>query len=165
MLSTVEKILFLKSINLFEKLPGAELAHVSHISEEVSFRKGELLMQEGEMGDALYLIVDGEVEIILKKNNKVLARLGKGEPIGEMGILDSAPRSASVIALTDVETLKIEQEAFDELMTDRLEIAQGVIRVLIKRLRNLSDALAAASASPAPESDSNESADSDENQS
>jgi CRP-like cAMP-binding protein len=165
MLSTVEKILFLKSINLFEKLPGAELAHVSRISEEVSFRKGELLMQEGEMGDALYLIVDGEVEIILKKNNKVLARLGKGEPIGEMGILDSAPRSASVIALTDVETLKIEQEAFDELMTDRLEIAQGVIRVLIKRLRNLSDALAAASASPAPESDSNESADSDENQS
>ena len=163
MLSTVEKILFLKSINLFEKLPGAELAHVSRISEEVSFRKGEMLMQEGEMGDALYLIVDGEVEIILKKNNKVLAQLGKGEPIGEMGILDSAPRSASVIALTDVETLKIEQEAFDELMTDRLEIAQGVIRVLIKRLRNLSDALAAASASPAPKP--KEDSDSDESES
>lgn len=158
MLSTVEKILFLKSINLFEKLPGAELAHVSRISEEVSFRKGESLMQEGEMGDALYLIVDGEVEILLKKNNKVLARLGKGEPIGEMGILDSAPRSASVIALTDVETLKIEQEAFDELMTDRLEIAQGVIRVLIKRLRSLSDALAAASVTPAKPSTSSEEA-------
>ncbi len=148
MLSTVEKILFLKSINLFEKLPGAELAHVAQISEEVSFRKGEVLMSEGEMGDALYLIVDGEVEVSLKKNNKVLALLGKGEPIGEMGILDSAPRSASVVALRDVETLKIEQEAFDELMTDRLEIAQGVIRVLIKRLRNLSDALAAVSAAP-----------------
>ena len=102
----------------------------------LSFAEGEVLMEEGSIGDALYLLVSGEVEVSLKKNNKILARLGKGEPIGEMGIIDAAPRSATITALTDVDTLKIEQEDFDELMSDRQEISMGVIRVLIKRLRN-----------------------------
>ena len=61
MLSTVEKVLFLKSVDLFSKIPGEDLAQVAGIAQEVTFENEELIIQEGEMGDSMFLIIDGEV--------------------------------------------------------------------------------------------------------
>lgn len=136
MLSTIEKLLFLKEIELFQSLSHEDLAQVAQIAEEVRAEKGEVIIQENDLGDSLYLILDGRVRV--HKGNQTLTILGEKEPIGEMGILDSAPRSASVTALDDLRMLKIERDDFHELMSDRLEIAQGVIKVLLTRLRRLS---------------------------
>lgn len=135
MLSTVEKILFLKGVDLFQDMSGEILSHVAQIAEEVFLEKDETVIVEGDIGDALYIILEGEVRI--HKDGKQLALITEKEPIGEMGILDSAPRSASVTAKTDARVLKIEREAFNDLLSDHIEIAKGVINVLLRRLRRV----------------------------
>jgi CRP/FNR family transcriptional regulator, cyclic AMP receptor protein len=134
MISTVEKVLFLKSVDLFSRIPGEDLAQIAGIAQEVNFENGELVIQEGEMGDSMFLIVDGEV--MIHKTGQELNRLGEREAFGEMAILDNEPRSASVTASRDSTCLKVEREDFYELMSEKVEIAYGIIRVLTHRLRD-----------------------------
>lgn len=134
MLTTVEKVLFLKSIDLFSQIPGEDLAQVALISSEESHEEGDEIFGEGEQGDTLYLVIDGRVRV--HKADRVIAELGERECFGEMAILDAAPRSASVTALTPVSFLKIAREDFQEIMTDKPEIALGIIKVLTRRLRD-----------------------------
>lgn len=133
MISTVEKVLFLKSIDLFSQIPGEDLAQVALISSEEAREAGEEIFSEGEAGDALYLVLDGKVRVHLQE--KVIAELGERECFGEMAILDAAPRSASVTAIVETNLLKISREDFQEIMTEKPEIALGIIKVLSRRLR------------------------------
>lgn len=134
MLSTVEKVLFLKQVELFQTIPGEELARIARISKEVSFTQGEALMIEGDIGDAAYLIVEGKVRI--QVGGKDVATLNKNQTVGEMAILDSEPRSATVIAAEPVLVLKLDREDFYDLLNERNEIALGIIKVLTWRLRS-----------------------------
>jgi CRP/FNR family cyclic AMP-dependent transcriptional regulator len=134
MLSTVEKVLFLKSVDLFSQIPGEDLAQVALISTEETRDAGDEIFAEGEAGDALYLVLDGKVRV--HRQERVLAELGERECFGEMAILDAAPRSASVTALEDCVLLKISREDFQEIMSEKPEIALGIIQVLSRRLRN-----------------------------
>ncbi len=134
MISTVEKVLFLKSIDLFSQIPGEDLARVALIAEEIELEPNEVLMTEGELGASMYLIVDGRVRVF--KGERTIVELGSRECVGEMAILDSEPRSATVRTLSAVRALKIEREDFYELMIEKHEIAQGIIKVLTRRLRN-----------------------------
>ena len=134
MLSTVEKVLFLKSIDLFSQIPGEDLAQVALIATEEAREQGEEIFAEGESGDALYLVSDGKVRV--HKNDRVIAELGERECFGEMAILDASPRSATVTAVTDTNLLKIGREDFQEIMSEKPEIAMGIIKVLARRLRD-----------------------------
>ena len=96
MLSTVEKVLFLKSVDLFSQIPGEDLAEVALIAREESCEPGEEVFSEGEDGDALYLVLSGKVRV--HRGDRLLAVLGERECFGEMAILDAAPRSATVTA-------------------------------------------------------------------
>jgi CRP/FNR family cyclic AMP-dependent transcriptional regulator len=133
-LSTVEKVLFLKSIDLFSQIPGEDLAQIALISSEEDRETNEEIFAEGEPGDALYLVLDGRVRV--HRNDRVIAELGDRECFGEMAILDAAPRSATVTAMTDASLLKISREDFQEILVEKPEIAAGIIRVLSSRLRN-----------------------------
>lgn len=135
MISTVEKVLFLKSIDLFRQIPGEDLVRVAQIAEEMEFEPGSDLMVEGELGDSMYLIVAGKVEI--RRGDRVIVELGERECVGEMAILDSEPRSATVRCTEPVAALKIEREDFYDLMTEKIEIALGMIKVLSRRLREM----------------------------
>lgn len=132
-ISTVEKVLFLKSIDLFSQIPGEDLARVAQIAEELDFEQSEYIMQEGEMGDSMYLIVEGIVQVF--KGDRKIVTLSERECVGEMAILDSEPRSATVQATTPIRALRIEREDFYELMNEKAEIARGIIKVLTRRLR------------------------------
>ncbi len=134
MITTVEKVLFLKSIDLFSQIPGEDLAAVALISSEEHRDQGDEIFAEGEAGDALYLVIDGKVRV--HKQDRLIAELGERECFGEMAILDAAPRSATVSAVSDVELLKIEREDFQEIMAEKPEIAMGIIKVLTRRLRD-----------------------------
>src|SRR5437016_4908824 len=105
MLSTVEKVLFLKSIDLFSQIPGEELAQLALISTEEAREAGETIVTEGEEGDALYLVVDGKVRV--HRQDRVIAELGVRECFGEMALLDFNPRSATVTALSEANLLRI----------------------------------------------------------
>jgi CRP-like cAMP-binding protein len=136
MISTVEKVLFLKSIDLFRALPSEELAQIAEIAEEQPLAQGDTIFSEGEPGDALYLIVEGKVKV--HKGEKELVRLGVRDVFGEMAVLDSEPRSATVTAVEDSVCLKIGRDDFRDILSERPEIGLGVMKVLTRRLRETS---------------------------
>lgn len=133
MISTVEKVLFLKGVDLFKTIPAEELSHIAQITDEVECAPQETIFNEGDQGDAMYLIVDGKVKV--HAGDKVLAELGTSQCVGEMAILDAEPRSASITALTDLTLLKINREDFSEILGEKPEISRGIIKVLTGRLR------------------------------
>lgn len=139
MISTVEKVLFLKSIDLFSQIPGEELSQIALITDEVQFDAGDEIFREGEPGQTLFFIIDGKVRIHSDGVGEDLAVLSDRAVFGEMALLDSEPRSASATANTDVTCLKIERDDFNEILAEKGEIAQGIIKVLTRRLRNTLD--------------------------
>lgn len=133
MLLTIERVALLKSIDIFSDTPDYVLASVARIVEEVELMPGEVFIHEGEPGNCLYLVIQGEVRAY--RGEETIITLGPGMTVGELAILDPGPRSASVSALDDVFLFRIDKEPFDEVMADRPEIAQAVIRAMIRRVR------------------------------
>lgn len=133
MMTTVEKVLVLKSIDLFSQLPGEDLAKIALITEEVFYEAGVPIFEEGDIGDSLYLIVHGEVRIHSKGRTLVIFK--DKQCFGEMAILDHEPRSASVSALSDVHLLRISHDDFYDILADKIEIARGIFKVLSLRIR------------------------------
>lgn len=150
MISTVEKVLFLKSIDLFSQIPGEDLAQIAQITDEVHYEEGDEIFRQGDPGDSLYLVIAGRVRV--QRGSLEVAQLGERQVFGEMALLDSEPRSASVLALSDLTLLKIIRDDFMEILTEKPEIAKGVIKVLTRRLR---DSLSQASAQGPAETASN----------
>jgi CRP/FNR family cyclic AMP-dependent transcriptional regulator len=134
MLSTVEKILFLKSVDLFCTLPGNDLAHIAMVTEEIDVEDGEQFIVQGEQGDALFLVIDGSVRIHVRGVGDV-ATLGESDMVGEMSILDSEPRTADCFASGQTTLLKLRKGEFDDILSERPEIGRGIIKVLTERLR------------------------------
>ncbi len=112
------------------------LAQIAEIAEEQPLAAGDQVFALGEPGDALYLIVEGKVKV--HRGDKELVRLGERDVFGEMAVLDSEPRSASVTALEDAVVLKIGRDDFRDILGERPEIAMGVMKVLTRRLRDTS---------------------------
>ncbi len=134
MYSTLEKTILLKTVNLFQTIPTEDLSKVAQIAEEEQFGANIPLFAEGDFGDSLYIVVDGDVKI--HKGDRHIASLGKGACLGEMALLDQEPRSADVTMETDATLLKITQEDFYEIMSSNMEIMQGIVKLLTGRLRN-----------------------------
>ncbi len=133
MISTVEKVLFLKGVDLFSAIPGEDLSQIAQIADEVELDGGETVFKEGDPGDSLYLIVAGKVRV--HKGATEIALLGERQVFGEMALLDSEPRSASITSVSEVTLLRIHQEDFADILSEKSEIAQGIIKVLSRRLR------------------------------
>lgn len=148
MISTVEKVLFLKSIDLFSQIPGEDLSQIAQITDEVRFDEGDDIFREGEPGDSLYLVIQGRVRV--HRSGTELAVLGQRQVFGEMALLDAEPRSASVLALSELVLLRIASDDFHEILIEKGEIALGVIRVLTRRLRNTLGMQPLPDASPSP---------------
>ena len=132
MLLAVERVVALRKVELFSNTPGRVLAGLAHVLEEVEFAAGEELMAAGTVEDWLFVVVDGEVEVV--RDDRWI-RLGPGSVVGEMGLLDPQPRSATIVALTPVQALRLRREVFDEALRFSPEIARGVIVELVRRLR------------------------------
>jgi hypothetical protein len=132
-LSTVEKVIILKSVEIFSETPDDVLAEVAPLLEEVEFGAGQAIFEKGDMGSALYVMIDGRVRV--HDADHTLRELGPRDIFGEMAALDPEPRSASVTATEPTRLFRLEQEGLYELMADRIEVVRGVIRVLCQRLR------------------------------
>jgi len=132
-LSTIERVLLLKSADLFGQLSSEDLAPVAQQAQEVHFRAGEIFIHQDDPGDRMYVIVDGRASVIQRGVGEVGTR-GPKSTIGEMAIIRCQPRSADCVALSDITALQIEHDDFWELMDERPVVAQGVIKVLAQRL-------------------------------
>ncbi len=133
MLLTVEKVIILKSVSIFSRTPEEVLVEVASVLREVDVKRGETIFEKGDIGTSMYFIVGGRLRI--HDGDVTVAELGEREIVGELAVLDPQPRNASVTALEDTILLQLDQEALYELMTDRVEVARGIIRVLCHKLR------------------------------
>ena len=113
--------------------------------ESARHAHGEAVFAEHDTADALYVIIRGRVKI--HRGDEQLASLGPGEPFGEMAALDGSPRSASATATEDSELLRIDSDEFYEVLHEQVELAEGIIRTLIARLR-LADSAATSARAP-----------------
>lgn len=136
MLLTIERVAVLQSIDIFAETPAFILASVARILQEVTLRPGETLIREGDVEDSMYVIIDGQVEV--RREGILIITLDPGKTVGELAVLDPEPRSATVTAVDSTLLFCIRREPFLEVMADRPEIAQGVIRALSRRLREQS---------------------------
>lgn len=131
----VEKMLFLRQVPLLANMATSELTQVANITREVTFPAGSRIIQEGEQGENMFLIVDGEVSI--RRGETPLKTLRAKDFFGEMSIIDGEARSASAIAEKDCLLLRIDREDFNDLLTTYNSAAISVIRALIQRLREV----------------------------
>jgi CRP-like cAMP-binding protein len=133
----IEKVLVLKSLNLFKDTPENVLADLAPLMKEIQYEQGTEIFKEGEIGDCMYIIQQGNIRI--HKGNTTLAILKEKEVFGELSLLDADTRSASATADTDCILYKIDQEPFYELMDERPEVAKGFIKILCQRLRTMNE--------------------------
>lgn len=130
---TLEKILFLRQVPLFEGIPSAELARIAEVTDEVVVPVGQYVFREGDFGDALFVIAEGRIRIALE--GRTLATLANPDYFGEMSLLDGEPRSASAQAETDSLLLCINQKDFHLILRRHFDASLAVIRTLSRRLR------------------------------
>ncbi len=146
----MEKLAVLSSSPLFEMLSNQELEYVADLSRPRRYAAGEVVFEEGELGDSLFVIASGEVEVLRRDasgEQKVIAVLGPPEFFGEMSLIDKEYRSATVRARTEAELLHLTAE---NLTTFRKQHRDGftfivinIARVLSSRLREANTRLAA----------------------
>lgn len=127
----------LRSLQFFAGLPEADLEWLSARAEPVEVKAGEVLMEEGAPADAAYVVVDGEFEIVKKADNRdiTIAVRDPGQIIGEMALLDQAPRSATVRALSPSHVLRIRGETFQQMLLDSSSAALSLLQTVTRRLR------------------------------
>jgi hypothetical protein len=133
MLSTVERVVVLKSLSIFAQTPDEALAELADLLHEMVVQPGDVIVREGEPGDSLYVIVDGKVEVV--DDNRVLNQLGARAVFGELSMLDSSPRTATIRALEETSLLRLDQTSFYEIMSEYVEVAMGTIQLLTRNLR------------------------------
>ncbi|WP_193315199.1 Crp/Fnr family transcriptional regulator [Nostocoides sp. F2B08] len=130
----VDRVAILRRTGLFATTPARVLAGVASRLEEVPFTAGEVLITAGAVEEWLLVLVEGEVEIV-RPDGRV--RVGPVDTIGELSVLDPAPRIADVVATTDGWALKLVKDDFDEALRLRPEIAAGIVTALARRLRDM----------------------------
>ena len=145
----------LRSSPIFSGLADRDLDLLSDLAQPIVVPAGQLIIEEGREGDTLYLVLDGELQVFTSRRGREvqLAVLGKGEVVGEMAVLQEAPRSASVRALTDSRLLVITQAAFLKMLIKNPEALRAVLRTVTARVRNTESMLVqqASTVSPARE--------------
>jgi signal transduction histidine kinase len=127
----------LQRFELFAGLPSEDLEQLSASTEPVALEAGAVLIEEGAAGDAAYVVIDGEFEVVKKSGNQniVIAVREGGEVFGEMALLDQAPRTATVRATRDSHVLKIRGDAFHEMLAHSPTAAMTILQTVSKRLR------------------------------
>jgi len=128
-----ERMAFLRTVPIFEEMPGQELRRVAEMLTGVEVAANEVIFKKGNPGDALYIVRRGAVAI---KDGTVELSIAKGgDFFGELALLDNEPRSADAVAAEDSSLARLNGADFRELMARRPQIQERVLRVVVRRLR------------------------------
>lgn len=123
---------------LFSALPAEQVHHLVPLIEEVEFDTNEILMRKGELGDRVYLIDEGRVEVDDEAEHAI-AKLGPGNIVGEISLLTGEERTATVKAIEPVSAWLIRKSEFDELVEDIPELANAMMKLSNTRISRLKD--------------------------
>ena len=135
-MSLKEEVELLQRIPFFTHVEPAKLKLLAFTSERVGFDPGQAIFKQGDMGDAAYIIIEGDAEVLVDTAGglAVVATLGKNAFVGEIAILCDVPRTATVRAKGRVVALPISKELFMRLITEFPQMAIAIMRELARRL-------------------------------
>ncbi len=142
-----EDVELLRTIPLFAKIEPSKLKLLAFTSHRLTFKPGDSLFRQGDIGDALYIIVEGDADVLVDAPGgpMTVATMGKNDFVGDIAVLCDVPRTATVTAKSELTTMRISKELFFQLVCQFPQIAVEIMRVLAHRLdvttRQLQDAV------------------------
>lgn len=113
--------------------------------DTLDIRKGDVVFNEGEPGDSLYIVLSGKIKVGRRAadgRQNLIAVMGPADMLGELSLFDPGPRTATATAVTDTRLARLRKTALRPWLSNRPEIAEQLLRVLARRLRRTNDALA-----------------------
>lgn len=135
MLTSVDRLLFVRGVPIFKELRDDFLVRLASIMDELSFPNDHMIFAEGQEGRALYIVVSGRVKV--HSREQIFAVLEQGTCFGEMSLFDAEPRSASITTLEPCDCLMLTQQQLYEAIDETPGIAINIIRLLSRRIREL----------------------------
>ncbi len=144
MLTSVERLLFVRGVPIFKELRDDFLVRLASVMDELSFPTNHPIFTEGQEGRSLYIVVSGRVKVHIAERE--LAQLDQGACFGEMSLFDAEPRSATVTTLENCECLMLTQQQLYDAIDETPGIAVNIIRLLSRRTRELNQRLNAQAA-------------------
>ena len=126
----------LRRVPLFSGIEPSRLKLLAYTSDVITYQPGQVIMRQGDIGDAAYVIVKGDADVLIGTGGSSIpvAHLHDGDFLGEIAILCDTPRTATVVAKTEVKALRIRKEPFFEMMRQFPEMAVEMTRLLAERL-------------------------------
>lgn len=121
---------------IFAGVDPKRLRLLAFMSESLTYRAGETLFEQGDEGDSAFVVIDGEaaVNVMIDGNKVEVAQIGAKQIFGEMAVLCDAPRTAAIVAKSDLSVLRIEREPFLKLLREFPEVSLKVMRFMARRL-------------------------------
>jgi CRP-like cAMP-binding protein len=132
-LTTIEKVIFLKSVDIFDHAAVEKLGAVAALTEEIHFEDGETIVHEAEPTDAIYFILKGRVSI--ERNGQRPRELGEKQVFGTVAALDFGPAIHTVKSIDPVYALKLNAQDFHDILSLDFELVQAVFRALCRLIR------------------------------
>ena len=129
----------LAKVPLFAACNRRELQKIARAADELTVDAGRTLVEQGASGHEAFVIVEGQAAVV--RNDAKVAELGPGEQFGELAIIDGGPRTASVLATTELRVLVIGQREFSALLDEVPGLAHKILVILARRLRDLDEKL------------------------
>ncbi len=126
----------LRKLPLLQGLSDGDISNIATTARFVDYKAGDAICRRGEIGRDLYILISGAV--LVQHGSRVLAKLGAGDVVGELAVLDDQPRSADVIAVEEVRLLEIRGAEFAALLEANGTLSRHMLRVLAGRVRNTS---------------------------
>ncbi len=136
---------FLAKVPIFSALSRGQLSNLAKLVNQRTFPRGTVIIREGDTDATLYIVVSGSVRVTKKRSGNAgevnLATLTSGDFFGEMGLLDGAPRSATVAAVEPTDCLLLTRWVFYSTLRSDPEIAVAMLPTLSQRIRSLEESI------------------------
>ncbi|MFQ5954289.1 MAG: cyclic nucleotide-binding domain-containing protein [Kiloniellales bacterium] len=148
-----EEVEALRNIPLFAKIDASKLKLLAFTSERLNYEPGQDLFKQGDPGDAAYIILEGQADIIVNtpEGELVVANMKKSDFVGDIAILCDVPRTATVRATQPLSALVITKDLFFRLVTEFPDVSVEIMRELAQRLHKTTQDLLAARAAAKPD--------------
>jgi CRP/FNR family cyclic AMP-dependent transcriptional regulator len=135
MYTTVEKVLFLRKVDLLFAARTEDLSRLASIAEEVLYPEGAMIFEEGQPADGLYVIIRGHVALL--KDGDEIVSLGEEEALGAWSLFEAEPPVTSARATRESLLLRVDREDFYDLLLDYPEMGESILKALVRRFRKL----------------------------
>ncbi len=136
-----EKVALLRNVSIFAGCSDKVLYRMAGALRSFKVEPGQLIIEKGELGDCMYVLAAGKVRV--HDGPHTLAEIGPGKIFGELALLDTEPRSASVSAVAPSQLYKLEQESFFRVLAEEPEVSRAILKMLVQRMREQNAAIVA----------------------